>query len=234
LKIIIVDDHDLFRYGLVSMFKSQMGYEVVGEAGSIQEAIAAARKYRPDLMLLDVGLPDGSGLYALQAILSEFPKMKMCILTVHEDHNILLNALRLGAKGFLLKNTTMMQLITSIKVIERGEIAIPRGMVSYVLEDYTRMGLLENSSQMTRSLTKREREVLELLGNGASNRQIADQLVIALNTAKVYVRNILDKLNLKNRNEVGEFVRRYAITRHAREEFSHNDNNYDQVSKKIR
>jgi DNA-binding NarL/FixJ family response regulator len=207
----IVDDHDLFRYGLVAMFRTQPDLEVVAEAGSVEEAVKAARKHQPDLILLDLGLPDGSGLSALHRILAQFPETKVCVLTVHDDHHVLLSALRLGAKGYLLKNLTMNQLLTAIRVMERGEVAIPRVMVGFLLDDYTRIGSVESSSLPARSLTTREFDVLELLGKGASNRQIADRLVIALNTVKVHLRNIREKLNLPTRGETAKFARRYTL-----------------------
>ena len=211
MKIMIVDDHALFRDGLVAMLRSQPDLKVVAEAGSVQEAIKEAKKHHPDLILLDLGLPDGSGLTVLHRVLAESPATKICVLTVHEDSNILLNALRMGAKGFLHKNLTISQLVNSIHAIERGEAALSHTMMAYVLEDYTRLGILNGGPQALKSLTPRELEVLELLANGASNREIAERLVIAVNTVKIHVRRILDKLGLQNRGEATSFARRHGV-----------------------
>jgi len=231
MNIMIVDDHALFREGLVAMFRSQPDLKIVAEAGSVQEAITAAKKYHPDLILLDLGLPDGSGLNALQRVLSESPDTKICVLTVHQDYNVLLNALRMGAKGFLLKNLTISQLMNSIRAMERGEVALSRSMMAYVLDDYTRLGFLNGSPQALKSLTSREMEVLELLGKGASNREISERLVIAVNTVKIHVRKILDKLGLHNRSEAMNFAQRHGVSRLPNQALSVNAGDQDVLNK---
>lgn len=194
------------------MLSHQPGLDIVGQAGSVHDAIAQALELQPDLVLLDISLPDGSGLDAMKSILTHCPDTKIVILTIHETDDLLLTAVRNGAKGYLLKNTPVSKLITSLRAIERGEAAISRAMVGRVLEEMSRLGTTHNLNQMNiPGLTARESQVLEELGSGASNREIAMNLVISLNTVKVHVRNILDKLKLRNRREAAQYAHRVGL-----------------------
>lgn len=206
MRVLLVDDHILFREGLVGLLGSQPGIDVVGEAGSVSEAIEMTRDLRPDLVLMDFSLPDGTGLDATQTILSERPETKIVFLTVHEEDDRLFAAIRGGAKGYLLKNVPIAKLLASLRGIEHGEAAISPTMTSRVLNEFAR---LEPKQDLPASdeLTTRELDVLRELVTGASNREIADHLVIAENTVKNHIRNILSKLNLKNRREAAEFAR---------------------------
>lgn len=212
-KILIVDDHAIIREGLISLFKPQPDFEVVGEVGTMREAITKAIELRPDLVLMDISLPDGSGVEATRAILAQRPETKIVMLTVHESDELLFDAIRSGAKGYVLKNTPVTNLIASLRALDKGEAAISRAMAGSLVEEFSRMGkLTSHGGEDLENLTQRELDVLELLSTGATNRQIADRLVISENTVKNHVSSILKKLNLRNRREVAKFARRALLS----------------------
>ena len=138
IKLLIVDDHILLREGLVSLFTTQPGFEVIGEAGTVAEAISLSRELKPNLILMDYGLPDGTGLEATQAILAEHPDTNIIFLTVHEAEDDLFAAIRSGAKGYLLKNIPVAKMIDAIKGMMRGEAPISREMTSQILAEFAR------------------------------------------------------------------------------------------------
>ena len=213
MRILLVDHHVLFREGLISLVKNQPGIDVVGEAGSADTAIKEAARLRPDVVLMDVFLPDGDGLEVMQKILAQNPSTKVVILTYKESDDLLFDAIRCGARGYLLKNTPLAKLIASLRALERGEAIISRMMTSRILDEFRRLGKATNQDQNnTIDLTSREMEVLGHLGTGASNREIADRLSITENTVKVHVSKILSKLELQNRHAAGHLARRQGIT----------------------
>jgi DNA-binding NarL/FixJ family response regulator len=212
MKLLIVDDQVLFREGLVSMLEAQTDITVVGEAGSVQEAVEKAKETHPDLVLMDLILPDGDGLEAMRAILGYRPETKVIILTIHDSFDMLKWAFLYGAKGFLLKSMPMSKIVVSLRAVERGEVALSLAMTSRVLEEFTRIGSMTNYLRVSlNGLTAREFEVLKQLGTGATNRQIADHLFIAENTVKIHVRNIYEKLRLRNRHEAMIYARRVGL-----------------------
>ena len=213
MRILLVDDHVLFRQGLVGLLNAQPGCEVVGEANSVREARLMAYQLRPDVVLMDFGLPDGTGLDATQAILAELPDINIVFLTVHEEDDRLFAAIRCGAKGYLLKNVPIAKLLSFLEGLERGEAAISRVMASRILDEFARLRPDGPTSPLPSSdLTTREMEVLNHLVTGATNFEIADRLVISENTVKNHVRNILAKLNLKNRREAANYARQQGLT----------------------
>lgn len=207
IRILLVDDHILIREGLAGLLDSQPDLRIIGQAGSVCEAVEMASKLKPDLILMDFGLPDGTGLDATQAILARCPGIKIVFLTVHQEDERLFEAIRSGARGYLLKNVPVPKLLAFLRGIERGEAAISPAMTSRLFDEFTRLAPARSMARPD-ELTTRELEVLKELSSGASNREIADQLVIAENTVKNHVRSILSKLNLKNRREAAEFARR--------------------------
>jgi DNA-binding NarL/FixJ family response regulator len=212
MRVFIVDDHVLFREGLVSLLETQPDITVAGEAGSVSEAIGMARELEPDLILMDFGLPDGTGLEATQAILAEQPEAKIVFLTVHEQDDRLFAAIRSGAKGYLLKNVPVSKLLDYLRGVERGEAAVSPAMTSHILEEFARLGSGPDPGPAELSeLTTREVEVLQEVARGATNREIADRLCISENTVKNHMGNILAKLNLRNRREAAGFARRHGL-----------------------
>jgi two-component system NarL family response regulator len=215
MKVLVVDDHALFRAGLISLFNSQPDFKVIGEAGNIREAIDQARALEPDLILMDLGLPDGSGIEAMDKILEMKPETKIVFLTIHESDEMAFTAIRHGAKGFLIKNIPVAKLLAALRALDRGELAISRVMLSYFLQEGLRLERKRLPGQSSGDgLTMREFEVLTELSTGVSNQEIARRLYITENTVKAHVHNILDKLKLNNRREAANFARRHSLIRH--------------------
>lgn len=209
IKIMVVDDHTIFREGLISLLKQQPDFEVVGEAGMVKEAIEKAVSIRPDLILMDIGLPDGSGLDATRQISRLAPDICIVILTILESDELLFDAFHAGARGYLLKNTSITKLIASLHGLQQGEAALSRKQTTKILEEFYRLGKTSLQDETNpQTLTHRELQVLEFMAAGASNLQIAEELFISENTVKNHVHSILQKLKLKSRNEVVGFARR--------------------------
>jgi DNA-binding NarL/FixJ family response regulator len=214
MRVLIVDDHVLFRDGLVSLLNAQPDFEVVGQAGGVQEAIAIAQDLRPDVVLMDFGLPDGTGLEATRAIMADRPGTNIVFLTVHEEDDQLFAAIRSGARGYLLKNVPVAKLLTYLRGVACGEAAITGVLASRILSEFSRMQAPRRFAQPELDeLTSREVQVLQELAAGASNHEIAGHLVISENTVKNHVRSILGKLNLRNRREAASFARQYGLVK---------------------
>jgi DNA-binding NarL/FixJ family response regulator len=213
MRILIVDDHILFREGLTGLLRSQPDMDVIGECGMLDEAICMALQVKPDVVLMDFSLPDGTGLEATRAILAELPETQIIFLTVHDNDERLIAAIRAGAKGYLLKNLSVSKLLASLRALERGEAAISRIMMARILEEFAQPHAPSNGSPSPLvGLTSREIEVLQELADGITNQEIATRLYISENTVKNHIHNILEKLNLHNRREAIEFARKNGLT----------------------
>ena len=202
MRILIVDDHILFREGLASLLTAQPDITIVGEATSVEEAIRLTSELRPDIVLMDFSLPDGTGFDATKPILSLLPETKILFLTVHDDNEFLFQAIRVGAKGYVLKNIPVVHLLRFIRGIQNGEPALAPDMVRRILDEFARLADTPKSiANDIDSLSPREVEVLHHLGGGSSNADIARQLVISENTVKNHIHNILTKLNFQSRTQ---------------------------------
>jgi DNA-binding NarL/FixJ family response regulator len=215
IKMLIVDDHVLFRQGLVSLFNHQPDFEVIGEAGNVNEAIEAAERLKPNLILMDFSLPDGTGVEATQTILRTQPNTNIVFLTMHEDDERLFSAIRSGAKGYLLKNLPVAKLLASLRALEHGQAPISREMTGRIIDAFARSepNKVVDKPNLIELLTSREIDVFYELTTGASNQEIADRLFISENTVKNHVHNILEKLEMSNRREVASYAIRYGITK---------------------
>lgn len=212
MKILIVDDHVLFREGLVSLLENHPKMTVVGEAGSICEAIEKSIELQPDLVLLETHLPDGNGVEAIKGILANRPDTIILVLTHYDSEDLFISAIRSGARGYLPKRIPMAKLVLSLQALERGEAAMSRTMMTRLVVEFQKIAnnYIEDKFSFD-NLTPREREVLQLLSANATNQEIADRLTISENTVKVHVHNILDKLDLQNRVQAGRFARSHGI-----------------------
>jgi len=210
IKVLIVDDHKLFRQGLISLMRTRSDIvEVVGEASTAQEAIAMTERLQPQVVLMDIYMPHGDGLYATREIKRLFPQVAVVILTSSEKDEHLFEAVRSEASGYLLKDLDADELFDMLQGVAQGEAAMTRAMASRVLKGIARQSItgLESSD----ALTEREMAVLQLVAKGASNAQIADQLSISMNTVKTHLHNILDKLQLDNRTQAATYAIEHGL-----------------------
>jgi two-component system nitrate/nitrite response regulator NarL len=201
IKVLIVDDHTLFRKGLINVLQQQPGIEVVGEAKDGKEGTELAQTLKPDVILMDVQMPVLSGIQATQAIRETDPNIRIIMLTVSEEDDDLFSAIKAGARGYLVKNIEPDQLIKAIQLVVKGESVIPHTMASKVLTEFSRIARKADQPPDTESkpLTPREREILQLLGRGGSNKEIANRLCLSEQTVKIHLKNILKKLHMNNR-----------------------------------
>jgi DNA-binding NarL/FixJ family response regulator len=211
MKIIIVDDHVLFREGLASIVRSEPGMEIVGMAGSVKEAVEIVRPAKPDLVLMDFSLPDGTGADATRIILKELPDCKIVFLTMSEEDENLFDAIRSGAKGYLLKNMQPQKLIAALRSVQKGESALSRTMTVRLMEELSRTKKVDVSQDAT--LTLRELDVIRALASGLSNAEIAKQLVISENTVKYHVHSVLGKLGLSDRKQLTIYAREHGFVK---------------------
>lgn len=209
MKIVIVDDHALFREGLASILRSEPDIEIVGMAGTVKEAIEISCVAHPDIILMDFTLPDGTGAEATRLILDTQPQSKIVFLTMSEEDEDLFTAVRSGAKGYLLKNMQPKKLITALRSVQKGESALSRSMTLRLMEELSRTKRPESSPDVT--LTHREMEILRALASGLSNQEIAKQYYISENTVKYHVHSILGKLGLGNRRELTEYAHEHRL-----------------------
>ena len=207
MRILIADDHALFRDGLRSLLMAQ-GHEVVGEAKNGREAVDLARDIKPDLVLMDLQMPELDGLEATRLITVDMPEVKVVVLTASDEEAKLFEAIKSGAQGYLLKNLEADAFFEMLERARRGEPALTPVLARKLLQEFARPA--EASAE--EPLTIREREVLELMVEGVtSNRKLAKRLGVSENTVKFHVRNILDKLRLHNRAEVVGYAFRHGI-----------------------
>lgn len=200
LRVLVADDHRLFRQGLISLMNTRRDLvDVIGEAETGREAIALAGRCRPDVVLMDIKMPDVDGLQAALAIRQAFPSVEVIILTASELNEHVYEAVRLGAAGYLLKSLDAVELFDLLQAVAGDEAVLTRAVAARLLRD---MGDSGSASDISgEALTEREVEVLNLVAHGASNPQIADSLCITVNTVKVHLRNILNKLQVENRTQ---------------------------------
>ena len=212
IKLAIIDDHALFREGLASIVKLEPDIEVAGMAGSVEEAIEVIRTAKPDIVLMDFTLPDGTGVDATRKVLEEHPNCKIIFLTMSDNDDDLFAAIRSGAKGYLLKNLSPSNLVTAIRSVQQGESALSRTMTVRLMEELSRTKEPERQGDATLAkLTPREMDVLTELVAGITNREIAERLYLSENTVKYHVHSILDKLNLPDRRAAAAFAKEHGI-----------------------
>jgi len=201
IKVLLVDDHALFRKGVASALASYTDIEVVGEASNGEEALAKARELMPDVILMDISMPVCDGLEATRRIKAEVPYVKIIILTVAEQDESLFEAIKSGAHGYLLKTIEPRPLLDTLRGLSRGEAPISRVTASKILKEFARPSQRSAPQEAppVGKLSPRESEILELLTKGATNKEIAATLCISIHTVKNHLQNIMDKLHIQNR-----------------------------------
>ena len=205
IKVLIADDHTLFRQGLIGLMETREELvEVVGEAATGREAVHLVERLRPDVVLMDIYMPDGNGLQATREIRAHFPETKVVMLTSSENDEHLYQAVQYGAAGYLLKDLDAKELFDLIGGVVHGEAAMTREMASGLLKSVARHSVSADRGE--EALTERELVVLRSMSTGASNQEIADHLNISIHTVKTHIRNILDKLQLDNRTQAANYA----------------------------
>ena len=197
-KVVIVEDHKLFREGLKSLLSDKEGLEVVGEAGDGIEAIRTVKRCRPDLILLDLSMPKMNGISVMKEIKGQFPEIKIMALTIHESDQYVLEAFDAGADGYCLKDAGRNELMVAVDSVLQGKRYISPSISDNVLEGYLTGRKKLKSKTSWDTITQREREVLKLLGEGFQNKEISDMLHISVKTVEKHRANIMNKLDLHN------------------------------------
>lgn len=204
IRVLIIDDHTLFRSGIRLLLQRQSGFEVVGEAGNVLEGVKEAKRWKPDVILLDLHMPDVSGLEAIQILKEEVPQAEIIMLTVSEESEDLLEALHMGARGYLLKNIETDFLIESIRRAALGESVMSPQMAGKLADSLRNP--VKGSANDASKLSPREREIIAKLARGDSNKEIARELKLSESTVKIHVQGILRKLNLSSRVQAAVYA----------------------------
>jgi DNA-binding NarL/FixJ family response regulator len=205
-RILLVDDHDVVREGLRALLSRREGFDVVSQAGTVAESISEAKRVKPDVIVMDVRLPDGSGIEACREIREAMPETKVIILTSYADDEAVFAAILAGASGYVLKQTRGSALADAIAAVARGESLLDPAVTQRVMER-VRAGKSKAEDPLD-VLNAQERKILELIAEGKTNKEIAGEVFLSDKTVKNYVSNILTKLNLRRRSEAAAFIAR--------------------------
>jgi DNA-binding NarL/FixJ family response regulator len=211
IRLVVVDDHEIVRQGLQSLLARRPAFQVVAEAGTVAEAVAVASRFKPDLVLMDVRLPDGSGIEACRAIRAARPETRVVMLTSYPDEDAVLAAILAGASGYLLKEIRGRDLVTALESVGRGDSLLDPAVTERVLERVRRMAD-GSAHQELAELTAQERKILLLVADGKTNREIAAEVFLSEKTVKNYVSSILSKLDLQRRAQVAAFAAKHHLT----------------------
>lgn len=206
IRVLLIDDHTLFRSGVKALLSRNPDFEVVGEAADGLEGVKRAKALQPDVILLDLHMPGTSGKDALKLLLEDAPQAKVLMLTVSEDAEDLIETLRSGATGYLLKNIDTEMLLDSIRKAAEGESVVSPQMTGKLVQGLKAPARSEPNSAEKDKLSPREREILAFLARGASNKEIARHLELAESTVKIHVQHILRKLNLSSRVQAAVYA----------------------------
>lgn len=206
IKILIVDDHAVVRSGIRAVLDTKPGIKVVGEASDGRSCIKKVFELKPDLVLMDLSMPNGrDGLYTTSELLESFPDIKVIILTMHNDEQYLFRALRAGASGYVLKSAPITELVTAIKQVHEGMVYLQPSATKKVIQAYLH-GNSEEYIDRFETLTEREKEIFTLVARGYTNKELAEFLSISVKTVENHKGNIMEKLQISNRRELLEFA----------------------------
>ena len=208
LRLLVVDDHEVVRQGLVALLDRRDRFQVVAEAGTVEEALEATRRFHPDLVVMDVRLPDGSGIEASREIRAEFPLTRVVMLTSYPDEEAVLSAIIAGASGYLLKQIRARDLVSALESVGRGESLLDPAVTEKVLDRVRRIASGTYQDELAQ-LTAQEQKILMLVAEGKTNKEIASEVFLSDKTVKNYVSSILSKLNLERRAQAAAFVARH-------------------------
>lgn len=212
MKMLIVDDHVLFREGLASIIRAEPDMEIAGLAGTVRDAVEMAGRIKPDIILMDFTLPDGTGADATRLILGAHSICNIIFLTMTDEDENLFDAIRSGAKGYLLKDMHPSKLVSAIRSVYKGESALSRAMTLRVMKELSQTKKAD-MAQASPTLTRRELDVLQSIATGKTNQEIGKELFLSENTVKFHVHSILEKLRLKDRREAVTFARERGLVK---------------------
>ena len=204
IRIMLVDDHEVVRMGLRTLLEKRAGFTVVGEAGDVEEAIATARAVRPDVIVMDIRLPSGTGVEATREIRGERPDTRVIMLTSYADDEAVYGSIMAGASGYLLKQTRGQDLATAIERVSRGESLLDPAVTANILQRMRQ--LADGETDELGTLSPQERKILAGIAQGKTNKEIAEEVFLSDKTVKNYVSSILSKLNLRRRSEAAAFI----------------------------
>ena len=210
LRLLIVDDHEVVRQGLVALLDRRPGFEVVAQAGTVHEAIAEAARFEPDVVIMDVRLPDGTGIEACREIRAARPETRVVMLTSYPDEEAVLSAIVAGASGYLLKQVRGRDLVSAIESVGRGDSLLDPAVTERILQR-VRAAAGGGASDELADLTAQERRILLLVAEGKTNKEIAAEIFLSDKTVKNYVSSILSKMNLQRRTQAAAFVAKHHL-----------------------
>ncbi|HSF82106.1 MAG TPA: response regulator transcription factor [Anaerolineales bacterium] len=209
LKVLIADDHTIVRSGIRLLLDAENDIEVVGEALDGNQALAMTEALQPDVVLMDIAMPGMDGLEATRQIKASWPEIKVLVLTMHRSDEYFFEMLKAGASGYILKGAETSDLINAVRVVGQGEVFLYPTMAKRLVNDYLRH--LEHESDSGTSLSQRERQVLQLLVEGFSNKEIAEKLIISPSTVYTHYSNLLNKLGFTSRHELIQYARKRGL-----------------------
>ncbi len=210
IRVLIADDHTIVRSGVRMLLEAEPDIAVIGEAVDGAQAIALAKELKPDVVLMDIGMPDVDGLEATSRIKSQWPDINVLVLTMHRSEEYFFEMLKKGASGYLLKGAETSDLIHAVRVVARGEVFLYPTMAQKRVRDYVNLKG-GGETAVDPQLSPRENEILQLLAQGYSNKEIADKLVISASTVHTHRTNLMQKLGLSSRHELIQYARRRGL-----------------------
>jgi two-component system response regulator NreC len=211
IRVLVADDHTLFREGLRLLLEAQPDIEVVGEACNGREAVEATNRHCPDVVLMDIAMPEISGLEATSRITQACPNVRVLILTMHEGDHYFFQALQAGASGYVLKGMSSADLIAAVRTVSRGGVYLHPSVAKHLLGDYLQRTRAGEEDRGLGGLSPREREVLKFVAEGYTNAEIAKQLFLSPSTVQTHRANLMQKLNLENRATLVQYALRHGL-----------------------
>lgn len=212
IRVMLVDDHQIVREGLRSLLASREGVQVIGEAGDGRAAITLSQELRPDVVVMDIGMPDLNGIEATRRIRADQPRVKVVALSMHSDRRFLTEALKAGASGYLLKDSAFDELEVAIRAVHAGQTYLSPRITDAVVEGYLRQRSTPEEPSVFAVLSPREREVLQLVAEGHATKQIASSLHVSVKTVETHRRQIMNKLSIHSVAELTKYAIREGLS----------------------
>jgi two-component system response regulator NreC len=209
ITVLIADDHTIVRSGVRLLLEAETDIEVVGEALNGREALELAESLQPDVVLMDITMPEMDGLEATRQLKARFPQINVLVLTMHRSDDYFFEMLKLGASGYILKGAKTSELINAIRVVQQGQVFLYPSMTQKLVQGYLQLADWENEREP--ALSPREKEIFQLLAEGYTNKEIAEKLVISPSTVHSHRGNLMDKLGLNNRRELLQYARKRGL-----------------------